>query len=709
MKKLLLSLAAILGFAGMNAATVSLNSADATDFQGTHYDKELKDDGTTKTNERWQPLEGLKIGDYTFSFTTPSDAQNQTAFYFGSKPSIRLYNGGTMTVQAPAGAPMAQITFICDGLTKSPNATVDAGTITYTDKKLVWQGDATEKITITVAGTVKITSMDISDEAGETPVTPPDDPVTPPATTGNILDVENATDIQGTHYDKELNDDGTTKQNEHYQPLKSLKIGDYTFTFSYTDGEKITAPALYLAAKHTIRLYNQSEMTIQAPAGTDLKNLSFKCDGLSKDPAATANTGSVAFANGGLTWTASDAAVVVDKITFSFGGSIKILSFEVNGEGNGDTPIVPPAEGTLLEVGKATNVQGTHCDKELNDDGSTKMNERYQPLESLKIDDYSFTFSYTEGEKVTAPALYLAAKHTIRLYNQSEMTITAPAGVNLQTLKFNCDGLSKDPVATANTGSVKYADGALTWTADMTDVIINKITFSFGGTIKILSFEVNGKTDTPVVPPTDDKAVYAGLVNDAEGWTFENGTLSDDLEYVWKWTEANGKKYLNGSAYKDGAHAAEALAISPVVDLAKLIDAEVTFDHAARFQTNLRTDCKFLIREVGAPDWTELDIPTWPEAGGWTFVNCGNIDLSEYLGLKVQFAFKYVSTASGADTWEINNFIVKGEYPNAVNEIDMENVPAEYYDLNGRRIFGDLSTGIYIKRQGAKVSKVLVK
>ena len=50
-----------------------------------------------------------------------------------------------------------------------------------------------------------------------------------------------------------------------------------------------------------------------------------------------------------------------------------------------------------------------------------------------------------------------------------------------------------------------------------------------------------------------------------------------------------------------------------------------------------------------------LTIPTWPEAGSWTFAASGSIDLSVYAGKKIQVAFKYGSSAAGADTWEIKN------------------------------------------------------
>ncbi len=145
--------------------------------------------------------------------------------------------------------------------------------------------------------------------------------------------------------------------------------------------------------------------------------------------------------------------------------------------------------------------------------------------------------------------------------------------------------------------------------------------------------------------------------NGADKWTYDNKTVPDGLKYpIWSWKNYNDKYYLNASAYASGtAQASEAWAISPVINTAGNTSVTVAFDHAARFQTTLRNLCGFAVREDGASAWTMLTIPTWPEAGSWTFANSGTIDLSAYAGKKIQVAFKYASSNAGADTWEIKN------------------------------------------------------
>ncbi len=148
----------------------------------------------------------------------------------------------------------------------------------------------------------------------------------------------------------------------------------------------------------------------------------------------------------------------------------------------------------------------------------------------------------------------------------------------------------------------------------------------------------------------------------ATGWTIDNGTLPEGLTYIWAWKVYNGAGYLNGSAFANStAYASEAYAISPEIDLTGASAVSMSFDHAAKFQTTLKANCGVAVREAGAKAWTMLTIPTWPEAGAWTFANSGAISLEAYTGKKIQVAFKYGSTAAGADTWEIKNLVITGK------------------------------------------------
>lgn len=142
-------------------------------------------------------------------------------------------------------------------------------------------------------------------------------------------------------------------------------------------------------------------------------------------------------------------------------------------------------------------------------------------------------------------------------------------------------------------------------------------------------------------------------------WTFQNVTLPASLSYIWKWEEYNGNHYLNATAGTSPVES-EAYAYSPAVSLAGVKGASVEFEHAAKFQTTIKTLCKLVVREAGTTSWTEYDIPEWPAAGGWKFAKSGKIDISAFDGKTVEIGFKYASDKNGTDKWEINNLKVNG-------------------------------------------------
>lgn len=229
--------------------------------------------------------------------------------------------------------------------------------------------------------------------------------------------------------------------------------------------------------------------------------------------------------------------------------------------------------------------------------------------------------------------------------------------------------------------------------------------------------------DEEIVPPAPEAdAFFTGLVDNCDGWVFDNVELPEGITYVWKWNEGSYGKYLNGSAHNKKAFAAESYAVSPVIDLTGQTEAKCSFDHAAKFQTTLRDLCGFAVREEGATTWTALTIPTWPDAGAWTFVNSGDIDLSAYDGKKIQVAFKYKSSADGADTWEIKNFKVNVKQSSGVAEIanDLKvyaangtiyaPAGARVYNLNGVATGREnLAKGMYIVVVDRKAVKIVVR
>lgn len=220
-----------------------------------------------------------------------------------------------------------------------------------------------------------------------------------------------------------------------------------------------------------------------------------------------------------------------------------------------------------------------------------------------------------------------------------------------------------------------WLDGAKYTSADQlavgADVVVKGKLTEYNGTLQLgtgyTMISYNGQTasggDTPT-PPAQAGTLYSmldpSLSEMPSDWTIENVALGS-LTSVWSWKVYNGAGYLNASAFaNNAANAAEAYCVSPVLDLTGATGCSFSFDHAAKFQTTLRSLCGVAVREEGAKEWTALPAPQWPDAGAWTFKNSGDMSLAAFDGKKVQIAFKYKSSTDGADTWEIKNLVVKG-------------------------------------------------
>lgn len=143
-------------------------------------------------------------------------------------------------------------------------------------------------------------------------------------------------------------------------------------------------------------------------------------------------------------------------------------------------------------------------------------------------------------------------------------------------------------------------------------------------------------------------------------FTIENINLPSGSSFVWSYAGSNYG--MKASSYVGGKNlASEALLVSPEIDLTDAESATLTFNHALNFLKtgNIDEHIALLAKKAGAADWTTVEIPTKPAGSNWTFVASGNIDLSAYVGSKMQIAFKYTSTTAVAPTWEVKNVLIK--------------------------------------------------
>jgi hypothetical protein len=135
---------------------------------------------------------------------------------------------------------------------------------------------------------------------------------------------------------------------------------------------------------------------------------------------------------------------------------------------------------------------------------------------------------------------------------------------------------------------------------------------------------------------------------------------------VW----AMDRTYIKMSGFVGSSNIAnEDWLISPQVDLTKVTKAKMSFDYVTRYFGTLKNEATVWISrnyEEGAPTsatWTQIKTPLpLTDKGSWDFSKSGEINLTEYAGDTITVAFKYLSTATKAGTWEIKNFtVVEGE------------------------------------------------
>ena len=334
------------------------------------------------------------------------------------------------------------------------------------------------------------------------------------------------------------------------------------------------------------------------------------------------------------------------------------------------------------------------------------------------IDGYTIDIEKNNG--TTAPSLH-AGTNAIRLYAKGSIAIS---GENISKIVFT---LAKDAgyrytTFTPSTGDLNPAqavgDVAITWegsSSSVTFTVGEKATMGSDGAekngqIRFTEVTIYGEGgEGPVDPtPTPSDNVFEESFAAGQGqFTIENVTLPEALTYVWTADTKYG--YMKASAFKEGvSYASESWLISPVITLTQ--DNTLAFEHCYNKFPDLafaKANCTLNIREEGGI-WTAVEIPTCSDNASWTFVNSGDIALANYNGKRIQLGFMYRSEDGKSGTWEIKNLVIKGGKAGIADvEIDA-NAPVEYYNLQGVRV-EEPAAGLYIRRQGNNVSKVLVK
>ena len=473
--------------------------------------------------------------------------------------------------------------------------------------------------------------------------------------------------------------------------------GEYSITIDKAEGK--TVPA-YNEKTTAVRAYANNTITVTGPSITKVI-FTLASDASYRYTTVAASTGTVAAQAEG------DTEVVWEgnatSVTFTVGeyatlgtdgadkaGQLRFRSITINEAGSTTVDPVDPVEpGVEGEVTIASPFSGF-----------TQL-----PGENV-VGGYTFNFLTNSGS--TKPQVY---NGNLRLYAQNSMTISG-VKITKVVFTFTQDNSFRYTTFAPSTGAYTTAqaegDTQLTWEGEATHV-----TFTVGekatlgsdgaekaGQIRLASITVYGEGGA-VVPPAP------------QGDKYEKATTLESGEYVF---------LCNGLLATPAAE-------SNTYGRMSLVDATFDGDYLVTVAKNEFTlevaDGKVTIKDtygryygMDAEHLTSFQFYTELNEGCYyTYEFVGeNIKLTNVLNptcivsqTKGNQGTWYTNVAPAAAPAEYNLPILYKKALSGIFEVvEDENAPVVYYDLRGVQVENP-STGLYIRRQGNKVTKVLVK
>ncbi|MDE6581025.1 MAG: hypothetical protein K2K47_00660, partial [Duncaniella sp.] len=480
-------------------------------------------------------------------------------------------------------------------------------------------------------------------------------------------------------------------------------VGGFTFVFDKTTGT--TAPQVY---QNNLRLYAKNTLTISGPKVTKVV-FTFTEDNNFRYADFTPSTGAYTKAQAAgdteITWTGDATTVtftVGDKAVYgddgdTKAGQVRIAKITVYGE-KGETPVDPdpitpdpvdPTDGVVLA----------------------------NPFANLTVPGVSNVSGYTiDIEKLssatTPPAVN--SKGELRLYANNTFTVSGKK-VTKVVFTFTSDNKYRYTTLTPSTGAYTAAqavgDTELTWTGDASTV-----TFTVGekatmgddgadkaGQIRIEKITIYGEPgEGGDVPPTPQGDKYEKVTTLASG------------SYVF---------LCNGML---GTPAAESNTYGRI----SLVDATMEGNYVVTVEKNAFTldvaDGKVTIKDSYGR-YYGMDSEHLTSFQFYTELNDGCYYTYEFVGENIKLTNVlnptcivsqtkgnngtwYTNIAPAADPTEYNLPVLykKSSASSIFEVVENEDAPVVYYNLQGVQVENP-STGIYIRRQGNKTTKVLVK
>lgn len=345
------------------------------------------------------------------------------------------------------------------------------------------------------------------------------------------------------------------------------------------------------------------------------------------------------------------------------------------------------AESIVLCVNDFTAIDGTEVAEKPAEGTSTGQAKHYQPLNSLSIGDWKFTFSKASGS--TDPAYYYpmststSTKNSVRIYKNNTCTITAPEGVMFTKI---------DAVA----------DNAATSFNIYTGVATSSCTITAAATTRIyeLTITTGNAGDTPV-DPTPTPTPTGVTVKKATEVAAGNVAFLFNEGYVCTFAESATYGYwiATSATLADEMTVAE----TAIFTIASTDNGYTITDKFGRIMGWNGTNWSFNAYTSASEGKSYWDIAM---VDGKVKIS-NNANAGVYLCGKVYNSTYEMCPTDRADQTLPYLYKVTGD--SSVAELVAEgDGEAVYYNLQGVKV-AEPESGLYIKVQGGKSSKVLVR
>ncbi|MGM9845428.1 MAG: hypothetical protein ACI30K_04280 [Muribaculaceae bacterium] len=359
-----------------------------------------------------------------------------------------------------------------------------------------------------------------------------------------------------------------------------------------------------------------------------------------------------------------------------------------------------------------TTIEGTYTETTYKEDESVNAYAHWQPVTSLKLGDFTFSF-YAPAEATNQPAYYTAAEgnqYTIRVYADSEMTITAPEGSLMTRIEIAGSNGKATLVVTPDAGEASYASQKVTWGVGEGEDGVASVKLTFNGTYRINTLDITlGEKGEEPVEPIVETATFERVGNEI----------------------VSGKRYVFAIPGDDAMQVASNIDESKSYGRLELVNAELDGEGCvvcpeAYAITITETSEGYTLKDefgrfIGFDSAYPTSFQLYTEAGENTYWN-----LAELEDGRVEFESTLDNTAiicqayggSGTPFTNVSVAVAPTEYIQPILYVEVTagvedvavdaNAPAEFFNLQGVRVAVPTS-GLYIRRQGNTATKVLVK